>query len=431
MTSRLTEALTATAEEAPPVPPADRLWRRGRRSRRRRRTAAALACLLLAAAVVWLPPAGSSTPDAGGTGPQVLPADVARPYLWQRTFEGDPNGPVKLVFTTGHSLNLETAAVLVGQDDSYRLIYLAPGGDAGSPSPDGRWLLHRELLDLTTGKTRGLERPLNGHSPPVWAPDGQTAAGWIGPDTISYGNDGLPIPGQDAEIVLVDVATGAVRPIARVPGGSTWSVAFSPSGDRIAVQYAGADPTGQLLILDTATGQTLRTVRLSDRQRLAGPAAWMLGGSHIVLALGEACPWTAMCPDQTWRLQWLAVDTAEITDEAVRGQPGSPSLVAWRDGEPVVQRSSADGFRCETIALTGSGARRLPLAVDGDRCADYARDLLERGVLGGPAIGPSVWQAQWWAYVPPALLVLLLTLIARRALSRRRSPVIKAPLKSF
>ncbi|GFJ96128.1 hypothetical protein [Phytohabitans rumicis] len=195
MTTRLSQALADAAELAVRVPVPDDLWRRGRRSRRRRRAAAALACLVLAAAVAWLPVRAGTAPEPVGAGPEVLPSAVADPHLWQQTFVGDPNGPAKLVFTTGHSLNLETAVVLIGTDDSYRLIYLPPGGEPGSLSPDGRWLLRHDLLDLATGETRGLERRLTGYLPAVWAADSRTALGVVGGDGgTSYGPDGKEIP---------------------------------------------------------------------------------------------------------------------------------------------------------------------------------------------------------------------------------------------
>jgi hypothetical protein len=393
------------------------LWRRGRHSPRRRRITAVLACLLLAAGLVWPPAPGWATTEFASAGPDVLPAAVAGPYLWQQTFDAAPNGPVKLVFGTGHSLNLETALVLVGQDDSYRLIYLNPGDEAGTLSPDGRLLLRSNLLDLATGRVRTLSRPVSSFWPSVWAPDSRTALGVIEHDdgVISYGpnNEQLNDPQHADEIVLVDVASATVRTL-HTADTSSWQAAFSPDGGRIAMNVGKSAQDQRLLILDVQTGAVLHSVPLTDRQQLAGPAAWTPDGSQVLLAHGDGCAWSAYCganPDQPdiqrWHLQHVDATTGQITDDPARELRGWPSLVAWRDGDPVLQISAGYRLACETSALTASGLRALPLSVAGHGCGDYARDLLERGGLGGRALAPSPWQAQGWAYALLTVTTLL------------------------
>ncbi|GAA3733731.1 hypothetical protein GCM10022225_14970 [Plantactinospora mayteni] len=422
MTPRLAQALLDAAEVAPPVPSPDRLWRRGRLRRRRRRTGVVLACLLLITALAWTPVRSRTALEVSGAGQEVLPGSVAEPYLWQRTLAESPNGPVKLTFGTGHSLNLETALVLIGRDDTYRLDYLSPGEDGGTLSPDGRWLLGQNLRDLTTGETRKLDRKLTGHPPAVWAPDSRTAVGGIGGDGgIAYGPDGQPLDIPDGEIVLVDGTSGAIRKIATAVDGAPWRAAFSPDGSRLAFHTSLPDRGSMLTIIDTRTANPLHTVTLTERQRLAGPAAWTPDDSQILLAAGEVCAWAGYCTDQTWHLQRVDLTTGTIVDESVRGRPGNPTVIAWRDGQPVVQQAHGDR-PCDTVALTETGAQPLPLTVAGHGCADYARDLLEEGILGGPGIEPSPWQAQWWAYVPVAVLLAGIALIAVRIRRRRRTP---------
>ncbi|MEJ3747540.1 hypothetical protein WEI85_30155 [Actinomycetes bacterium KLBMP 9797] len=418
MTTRLAQALIAAAELAPPVPAPDELWRHGRRRRRRRRTAAALACLLLVAALAWAPVRSRSDLGFAGTGAAVLPATVAEPHLWQRTVDGDAHGPVKLAFGTGHSLNFETALVLIGADDSYRLDYLSPGEEPGVLSPDGRWLLGQHLRDLTTGDTRELDRPLTGYVPAVWAPDSRTAVGIIMPDGggTSYGPDGAELDGPDDEIILVDVASGTARTIATVPDAAMWRAAFSPDGGRLAIHAWFPDKNSALTILDMRGTDPPRMVNLTARQRLAGPAAWTPDGNQILLVADDGCAQGRdQCADPTWHVQRVDVATGTISDETARARPGTPTVVAWRDGEPIVQvQRSYDALRCDTVALTATDARTLPLTVAGNGCANYARDLLEEGTLGGPGIGPAFWQAQWWAYSPVVALLVGLLLIVRR-----------------
>ncbi|GLH96651.1 TolB family protein [Phytohabitans aurantiacus] len=428
MSGRLAQVLAETAEQAPPVPSPDDLWRRGRHRRRRRQTAAALACLLLVAALAWSPVRSRTALEFAGPGAdvlpsEVLPSEVAEPHLWQRTFHGDPNGPVKLTFTTGHSLNLETALVLIGDDGSYRLDYLSPGEEPGVLSPNGRWLLGQNMTDLTTGDTRKLDRALSGITPAVWAPDSRTAVGVIGDDTgTSYGPDGQEIDGPAPEIVLVDVASGFTRTILRSPDTSRWRAAFSPDGGRLAVFSAAPGHAPRVLIIDTHGGEQPREITLTDRQQLAGPAAWTPDGSRILLTAGDTCAWADLCQEQTWHPQRLDAATGTIADDTARGLRGYPTVVAWRDGEPIAQQTRDGHDGCETVTVTATGARTLPLAVAGGGCADYARDLLETGALGGPGIGPSPWQAQWWAYLPAAVLLLVLVQVVR-VIVRRRTQV--------
>ncbi|MEQ4303442.1 hypothetical protein ABNF97_18995 [Plantactinospora sp. B6F1] len=428
MTTRLTQALLDAAEDAPPVPPPDTLWRRGRLRRRRRRSGAVLACLLLVTALALMPVRSRTTPESSRTDQEVLPASVAEPYLWQQTLAGSPNGPVKLTFSTGHSLNLETALVLIGRDDTYRLDYLSPGEEADTLSPDGLWLLGQNLRDLTTGETRKLDRKLSGRWPAVWAPDSRTAVGDIGGDGgVSYDSHGQPLDIPDDEIVLVDVASGATHKIATAVDGAPWQAAFSSDGSKLAFHTSLPGQSNGLTIIDTRTMNPLNTVTLTERQRLAGPAAWTPDDSQILLAAGEVCAWAEYCANQTWHLQRLNLATSTIADETVRSRPGDPKAIAWRDGQPIVQQ--AHGNRtCDTITLTETGAQPLPLTVAGRGCADYARDLLQAATLGGPGITPSPWQAQRWTYIPVAALLAGLALIGRwiRRRSRTSKPAAAA-----
>jgi hypothetical protein len=242
----------------------------------------------------------------------------------------------------------------------------------------------------------------------------------------AYDDNGQPIDGPPDQLALIDVTTGAVRSVAVIDSGSGWGAAFSPDGSRVAIYTASEDVPDAVLIMDVRNERVERTVDLSDRQKLAGPAAWSPDGSQILLAAGDGCTWAEYCSAQTWHVQRLDVATGAITDETPRDRAGQPSLVAWRDGDPIFQLAHDPAAPCEMVALTTAGPRTLPLTVAGHGCADYARDLLEQGTLGGPAIAPSFWQAQWWAYAfASALLAALATLAWRlpRRLRRRTAQV--------
>ncbi|MEV6970437.1 hypothetical protein AB0M47_35555 [Hamadaea sp. NPDC051192] len=423
MTTRLAQALHDAAGTAPGVRLPDDLWRRGRRTRRRRRIVASILCLLVLAGLAWLPVRGHTDTGFAGGGPDVLPKSVAAPYLWQQTFDADPNGPVKLAFTTGHSLNFETAVVLVGRDDSYRLIYLAPGQDVGSLSPDGRYLLRHNLLDLTTGEVHMVSEPIWSLSlTPVWAPDSRTAVAVIDRDdgVITYGpnNEQLNDPSHPDDIVLVDVATGKLRTLLTADTDAAWGASFSPDGRRIAMVLGKEGKDYRFVVVDVATGELQVELPLSDRQLLAGPAAFSPDGSSVLLAYGEQCSWWQYCGNQTFHLQRVDLADRRIADETARFT-GRPGLVAWRDEAPILTATDVATDSCQAIHLTPGQAKRLPLAVAGHGCGDWARDLLEHGRLDGPAIAPSPWAAQSWAYLPVAVAGLVLGLWCYRRYRRR------------
>ncbi|NUO59494.1 MAG: hypothetical protein HOV78_22770 [Hamadaea sp.] len=424
MTTRLAQALHDAAETAPGVRLPDDLWRRGRRTRRRRRITAGALCLLIIAGLAWFPVRGRTETGFAGGGPDVLPKSVAEPYLWQQTFDAAPNGPVKLAFTTGHSLNFETAVVLVGRDDSYRLIYLNPGQDMGSLSPDGRYLLRQNLLDLTTGQVRMLSQPIWAMNlTPVWAPDSRTAVAVIDRDdgVLTYGpnNEQLNDPSHPDDVVLVDVTTGKLRTLLTADTDDAWGASFSPDGRRIAMVLGKEGKDYRFVVVDVATGAVQEELPLSDRQRLAGPAAFSPDGASVLLAYGERCGWWLYCGDQTFHLQRLDLASRRITDESA-WFTGWPDVVAWRDGSPILQTSDDADSTCRSIILTPGRARQLPITVGRHGCGTWARDLLEHGRLDGPAIGPSPWAAQWWAYLLVAVPAFVLAAVLYRRFRRRR-----------
>ncbi|MFC7245179.1 WD40 repeat domain-containing protein [Catellatospora aurea] len=446
MTTTLHRVLVDLAGEAPSVRMPEDLWRRGRRLRRRRRAAGILACLLVSMTAMWLPSPNATGSQFAGTDDRTLPAWAAQPYLWQQTFSEDPNGPAKLVFETGHSLDLDTSLVVVGRDDSFRLVYLDPGELMGSLSPDGRYLLGDNLVDLVTGQSRKLSPAVSSHWPAVWSPDSQNAVAVIGQDDVvpTIGPNGERINDSTRldNIVIVSVPDGRLR-VVHVAEADVFRAAFSPDGTRVAITVGRDAQNKELLILDVATGTVQRAVPLGERQQIAGSAAWSPDGNQLILTFIEGCLTSPSCdgptPDrparQRFHLQHLDVDTGTVTDEAVRGRLDRPNLIAWRQGAPVLSVTNDADNSCAIVRLpAGQSPETLPLRAAGYGCPSYPRNALEQWTLDGPQLTPSPWQAQNWAYVVLGLIALIGAALVvklgrrwRRRSTTRRSRVAPEP----
>src|SRR6185312_3413140 len=174
-----------------------------------------------------------------------------QPYLWQQTFSADPNGPAKLTFWTKHALDLDGSLVVVGRDDTFRLIYLDPGAGPGGLSPDGRYLLGDHLVDLSTGRSRRLAPAISSNWPVVWAPDSRSAVAVVSHDDVMWttGSNGERIndPTRLDNIVIVSVPDGGVR-VLHVGEAGAFRAAFSPDGTRLAVTVGQHASDRQLLI---------------------------------------------------------------------------------------------------------------------------------------------------------------------------------------
>jgi hypothetical protein len=335
-----------------------------------------------------------------------IPREVAEPHLWQQTYGASPNGPVLMVFPTGHSLNMETATVLIGQDGSYRVMYMAPGEEFGSLSPDGKYVLRQGLLDLATGRTRYMTPA---YAQWTWSADGGSAVAAIdrnGPET--YYPDGTSDDGiRPDDVTVLDVATGRTHTVYHGDADEL-RAAFSPDGKQIAITVGRELKPQRLLLLDAADGKVSREIALNDRQRLAGPAAWSPDGRTVLLTYGELCTNTDFtCAEQRFHLQRVDVATGTVTDEAQRARAGTADIVAWRDGQPIATWSTS--LDCDIVQLTDRGKTTLH-----DDCPTIPRDLMERAAWDGPPLTAPVWQAQWWFFAGIGLFSAVVIALAVR-----------------
>ncbi|MFC0504055.1 TolB family protein [Micromonospora costi] len=395
--------------------------------------AAAALVILAALAPGWLA-ARRDTPPA-----EVVPSRVRDPWLWQATVGQHPVGPASVLFFTDHTRYFESTGVVVGRDGGYRLLPINMAEPHGLLSPDGRWYLRPgtgSLVDLRAGEERTTHRP--GLQPMAWSPDGRRVVASQSNDdaVITYGPDNQPVndPSKPDDLLTVDPWSGAERVVPVGTFASHSAAAWSPDGSLLAV--AGpADPAAEvaaqerLVVADPAGGGVRWQVELGERRQLAGRAAWHPDGRRIALLAYDGCVVTR-CADtaellrRSWRIEFLDAATGRQIGEPIPVPGSAVELVAWRDGDPVVERQTpeADHRRRQTVLAAVSAAREQVLltAPEGVSDLEVPGDLLARAAFGGPQTRPSPFAAPAWLYAAIAVPLLLaaLALIRRR---RRRA----------
>jgi Tol biopolymer transport system component len=157
-------------------------------------------------------------------------------------------------------------------------------------SPDGKRVAFIALNQLWIMNVDGAPRALTHDSfykqGPAWSPDGKT---------LAYTND----KGGIENIYLMDIATGADKPLTANSPGAQIFPAWSPDGRWIAFQ----DQTGVTLRAEVATG---KTALLAPATFFPGRPAWSADGSTVAIATVK--PYTRRFREGTSQI--LTVDVA-------------------------------------------------------------------------------------------------------------------------
>ena len=239
--------------------------------------------------------------------------------------------------------------------EARRLTDLPRGVESFSWSPDGRTLA---VLTFSAGATHDEELRRRGR--PADPKPGETPRSdfrYI--DRLAYLYNGCGfVDDRVAHLWLVDVATGAARPLV-VGRTAEASPAWSPDGTRIAFtanrrRHADLDSRSGVYVVDVASG-AVTTVADGDDAVFMEPA-WLPDGSAI-LALGERFP-RSVYRTGIWR---FAADGSDA------GRGGGLDLLAASELKPdAAMNSDVTMGEAARVVPTADGAHALFTApVDG------------------------------------------------------------------
>ncbi|GAA1607495.1 WD40 repeat domain-containing protein [Catellatospora bangladeshensis] len=392
MTEQQIAALLGAAPQdpEPPLRPGllEDLIPAARRDLRRRRVTTvlcAVAALLAGAGVVLLPSAArQATPAQRPPGTATLPDRIAGYSPLTGSIADSPPGRAIMLYGYGNNETIRTyqSLVLGADGDAYRQVdampdrsgpwLLAPDGSFAVLSAPDRGITEVRVVDLATGRARGVPLPrAGGVIPLALSPDGGVLAysfvdiGPIAGDlAMGVGNAIEQRASEHSELILLDLRTGqavttGVGPVA--------AAAFAPNGQRLAVQsrletwLVGRDGRRlEQVMVPQGYGLTLRNA-WSPSGRLLAVVPWAVedwgtgraytldytrSGAVRTVSLAEPSALREGAADVETFLGWLS-------DDAVLGMSLDPFDVAalWSvpvDGTAAVVLSRFDdAYRCE------------------------------------------------------------------------------------
>ncbi|GAA0738214.1 hypothetical protein Drose_01475 [Dactylosporangium roseum] len=442
--TRLQDGLRTLAEQAPRATlPADffdlaRARHRARRARAAATATVAVVVVLLVVGIGWaVRPAGPASTAAGTTAPGI-PTTLTPPPWYTAAVEVAAIGPVAAIFggaATTDDWNEGRFGAVAAAGNRYRVfddaVYTPPGFEA-LLSPDGRYIArNHQVRSLVSGERIPVPGEIR-----AFSPDGALVVYETGNGEPRQSRVGVYDLARRTDVASLDLGDRWL-----VPG---WSAALSGDHRRLALQV------GDELRLYTVGRDTPdATIRLSS-ETLAGPGAWLPGGTAVATAHRDA--------DDRWRLVVRDARTGLPADAATPADPAPPAatgaryvrLLGWRaDGTAVaitgVPRPGAGpaqlvwdhawgpftdhgSARARLVALRpGATAQQVLLETpDGISELDVAADLALAGAFRdgtgptdyGALRHPVVFVSAAAASVAAA--VLLAVVLGRRRAHRRR-----------
>ncbi|BCJ73750.1 hypothetical protein CS0771_32940 [Catellatospora sp. IY07-71] len=454
MTEQQIAALLAAApqEPEPPLRPGllEDLIPAARRDLRRRRVTTvlcAVAALLVGAGVVLLPSAArQATPAQRPPGTATLPDRLAGYSPLTGSIADSPPGRAIMLYGYGNSETIRTyqSLVLGADGDAYRQVdarpdrsgawLLAPDGSFAVLSAPDRGVTEMQVVDLATGRTRGVPLPRAGGALPLaLSPDGSVLAysfvdiGPIADDlAMDVGNAIEHRGSAHSELVLLDLRTGqavttGIGPVA--------AAAFAPDGGRLAVQ------SGLETWLVGRDGRRLEQLMVPRGYGLTLRNAWSPSGRLLAVVPWAAEVWES---DRAYTLDWAksgAVRTVSLAQPSAlrEGAAEVETFLGWLSDDAMLGVSwdyAWDTGALWSVPVDGAAKVALSRFDDAYRCELGMQRCVpwEISVAGGllpeltvrPAGSPDrgLWPA--WARLTASVLLALAVFGGWRLLRRLR-----------
>jgi hypothetical protein len=386
----------------------DRALSQARRRRAVRLAAVPAAALVaaLAAATLMLPQARTDSlqPAAPSENVPAMPRKLPGFSLLTAHAKDAPAGRALAILDYYYR---DTPRVVALGADANTHRRLGPDGDAlyfggAALSPDGTraaLALPGEAIsiqDLRTGRITSL-RPAS-----TSAGDRRARIGFA-PD-----GDTVLVIRTDQGAALVNARTGAeTKLLAQTPD----EFAFSPDGQRIAVQFGG------LIRIVDRTGKTLREIDIaSTGARIGSTQAWSPDGRFLVTVHapgGGNVPYTFRFVATDGDISATDVPPARIITDG--------SMVAWRNNQEILVQERTGDASVLTVRGVRSGSRTVLADLGGASVSFVAADLI--GTAGSrPAGDPDFGPWPTWLVIASVAGAALLVLLVLRRIRRRLSP---------
>lgn len=392
MTEQQIAALLAAAPQdpEPPLRPGllEDLIPAARRDVRRRRLTAALcavAVLALGAGAVLLPSATrQAAPAQRPPGTATLPDRIAGYSPLTGSVADSPPGRAIMLYGYGNSETIRTyqSLVLAADGDAYRQVdampdhsgpwLLAPDGTFAVLSAPDRGITELQVVELATGRTRGVPLPrAGGVIPLALSPDGSLLAysfvdiGPIAGDlAMGVGNAIEHRASAYSELVVLDLRSGkavatGIGPVA--------AAAFAPDGQRLAVQ------SGLETWLVGRDGRRLEQVTVPQGYGLTLRHAWSPSGRLLAVVPWKSEVWEN---GRAYILDWErsgAVRTVSLAEPSVlrEGAAEAETFLGWLSDDAVLGVSwdfGSDTGALWSVPVDGAAPRALSRFDDAYRC---------------------------------------------------------------
>lgn len=217
-------------------------------------------------------------------------------------------------------------------------------------------LTHLWVIDLATKKPRRLTSGAFTVGSFDWSPDGKAIA-------FDHRVNGDPSNGGTADISIVAVADGTIRPLVAQAGPDSRPI-WSPDGQRIAFSSAMGEPfhyfmNSRLAVIPAAGGPIVNLT--ADFDENPGPIAWLKDGIFFSASQKTAAHLFALDPATRAVKQIMPWKDRVVSGASLAGNVGAIAFIRSGPGEfPEVWVVSAMTGALKTLTNTGAQVASWP-----------------------------------------------------------------------